>query len=159
MVRIAVDAMGGDHAPGTVVDGVLGAAELFDDLELILVGHQDAIAKQFQEKGKDPSAFEIIHAAEVIGMDEAPVVALRRKRDSSIRVMVSLLKAGRCDAVFSAGNTGAVVAASTMLLGLLPGVLRAGIAVTLPIRETPVVLIDVGANVQCKPQHLFQYGL
>ncbi|MEM7260881.1 MAG: phosphate acyltransferase PlsX [Planctomycetota bacterium] len=159
MVRIAVDAMGGDHAPDNVVEGMLLAADRFQDHELILVGREPEIREKFAEHKGDADRFEIVHAEDVVDMHDSPVDALRKKPDSSIRKMISMLKAGDCDAVFSAGNTGAMVAASQMLLGLLPGVRRAGIAVPSPRGERPVVLMDVGANVQCKPQHLFQYGI
>ncbi|MCA8959506.1 MAG: phosphate acyltransferase PlsX [Planctomycetes bacterium] len=159
MVRIAIDAMGGDHAPANVVEGAIRAADRFDDHELILVGREERIREEIARQGGDPRHFEIVHAQDVVAMHDTPVDALRKKPDSSIRRMVSMMKAGECDAVFSAGNTGAMVAASQMLLGLLPGVRRAGIAVPLPRGERPVVLMDVGANVQCKPQHLVHYGV
>ncbi len=157
MVRIAVDAMGGDHAPKVVIQGALAALEQFDDLELSLVGPEEVI--QAELGGVSADRLSIVHAPEVVGMHESPVEALRKKPQSSLRVMASLVKAQECDAAFSAGNTGAMVAAATMLLGLLPGVRRAGIAVTLPAGDRSVVLMDVGANVQPKPIHLFQYGL
>ena len=159
MIRIALDAMGGDHAPRVCIEGSQLALEQFEDLHLDLVGPADIIEKECAEMGITPSdRLEIVHAPEYIEMHESPVEALRKKRESSLRVMTSRLKEGQCDAIFSAGNTGAVVAASTMLLGLLPGVRRAGIAVALPV-ERPVVLIDVGANVTCKPHHLLQYAV
>jgi len=166
MIRIALDAMGGDHAPSVIVDGTVLAADRFPDLQLILTGPEPtlgpAVDAAIAANGVDPSVrdrIEIAHATEAVGMHESPVEALRKKPDSSLRKMISLHKEGRCDAVFSAGNTGAVVAGATMLLGMLPGVRRAGIAVALPVGEKPVVLIDVGANVQCKPLHLVQYGV
>lgn len=157
MVRIAVDAMGGDHAPEAIVDGAVRAAEQFDDVEILLVGPQDRITEVLA--GRGDGRIGVIDAPEVVGMDESPVVALRSKPRSSIRVMVNALKEGECDAVFSAGSTGAVVAASSIRLGALEGVRRAGIAVCVPIGKKSVVLMDVGANIQCKPMHLFQYGL
>ncbi len=159
MVRIAVDAMGGDHAPANVIEGMLLAADRFDDNELILVGREEQIREEISRQGGSADRFEIVHAEEVVDMEDSPVDALRKKPKSSIRKIISMQKAGECDAVFSAGNTGAVVAASQMLLGLLPGVRRAGIAVPFPRGERPVVIMDVGANVQCKPEHLYQYGL
>lgn len=159
MVRIAVDAMGGDHAPGVVVEGMIEAASRFGDEEFILVGRRDAILAEFERLNGSPEAFRIVDANDVVEMHDSPVDALRKKPDSSMRRLVSLLKRGECDAIFSAGNTGAMVAASQMLLGLLPEVRRAGIAVTLPRGKSPVVVCDVGANIQCKPLHLFQYAV
>ena len=114
MVRIAVDSMGGDHAPKVVVDGAVRAAQQFEDLELLLVGPKDAIHRELDEHSGPSSRIEVVDAPEVIAMGESPVEALRRKPHSSIRVMTSLQKEGRCDAAFSAGNTGATVAASTI---------------------------------------------
>ncbi len=159
MVRVAVDVMGGDHAPTPVIDGLVMAAEAHEDLELVAVGPEEVCRREFESRGVDRDRIEIYHAPEVIEMHDSPVEALRKKTRSSIHALIQLQKSGECDAIFSAGNTGAMVAASQMLLGLLPEVKRAGIAVTLPRGETPVVVMDVGANVQCKPIHLFQYGV
>lgn len=159
MARIAVDAMGGDHAPQAVVEGALLAVERHSDLELTLVGDREQIEASLDQAGAAADRFEIEHAPEQVGMDEKPVEALRRKPKSSIRLMTSLVKEGRCLSCFSAGNTGAMVAAATMGLGLLPGVRRAGILVTFPLGNRPRVLIDAGANVECKAQHLYQYAL
>ncbi len=158
MVRLAVDAMGGDDAPRAVVAGAVLAKQRLPDLDLTLVGVEDAVRAEIAESGGDPDQFEIVHTSEIVEMHESPVEALRKKPDSSLRKTISLLKAGGCDGVFSAGNTGAMVAGATMLVGLLPGVRRAGIAVPLPVGAQPVVLIDVGANIQCKPLHLYQYA-
>lgn len=159
MPRIAVDAMGGDSAPDSPVAGGVAALSQYNRLEVLLVGPEEQLKQKLQGLEFDASRLEIVDAPEVIGMEESPVVALRRKRKSSISVSMTLLKEGRCDGVFSAGNTGAVVAACSMGLGLLPGVRRPGIAVPMPRGKTPVVLTDVGANVACKPQHLLQYGI
>jgi len=133
----------------------------FEDLELTLVGDPEAIESELSRHECDRSRLRISPASEVVSMDESPVEALRRKPDSSIRRLVQLHKEGHAEAIFSAGNTGAMVAASTMGLGLLPGVRRAGISVALPLPQHPhpVMLIDVGANVACKPVHLFQYAV
>ncbi|MGE3164177.1 MAG: phosphate acyltransferase PlsX [Planctomycetota bacterium] len=159
MARIAIDAMGGDHAPRVVVQGAKLARERFPDLELTLVGPTDQITAEAKECGLDLAAVQVEHAPEVVAMHESPVEALRKKPNSSLRVMTRLVKEGRCEAAFSAGNTGAMVAATTMGLGLLPGVKRAGILVTFPLGDRPTVLIDAGANIQCKPLHLYQYAL
>ncbi|HIA27783.1 MAG TPA: phosphate acyltransferase PlsX [Planctomycetes bacterium] len=159
MPRIAVDAMGGDSAPASPVAGAVDALSLHSDLEVLLVGPEEQLKAELQPLTYDATRLELFEASEVIGMEESPVVALRRKRNSSISVLIALLKEGRCDGIFSAGNTGAVVAACSMGLGLLPGIRRPGIAVPMPRGKTPVVLTDVGANVACKPQHLLQYGI
>lgn len=159
MPRIAIDAMGGDHAPKAVVRGAILAAERSPDLELTLVGPRDVLERELAETNAESSRFEVEHASEVVGMDESPVEALRKKPDSSIRVMTRLVREGRCAGSFSAGNTGAMVAAATMGLGLLPNVKRAGILVTFPLGTKPTVMIDAGANIQCKPLHLYQYAL
>jgi glycerol-3-phosphate acyltransferase PlsX len=162
-MRIAVDVMGGDHAPDAILSGcVQGLAHLDAADELVLVGQGAVIAELLKERGcADPRM--IIHdASEVIGMDEMPVDAVRGKRDSSI---VKMALAGsskaerRCDAVLSAGNTGACVAAATMHMRRLPHVHRPGIAVTIPTFKGPVVMSDVGGNPEPRPTHLWQYGI
>ncbi|MCI0652721.1 MAG: phosphate acyltransferase PlsX [Planctomycetes bacterium] len=159
MIRIGIDAMGGDHAPRVVVEGAILAAQKFDDVLLKLVGPEERLRSLVLECGGDASRLEFADAPDVVEMHESPVEALRQKPRSSIRKLASLLKDGQCVAIFGAGNTGAMVAAATMYLGLLPGVKRAGIAVAIPVGQPPVILIDVGANVQCKPAHLVQYGI
>ncbi len=159
MTRLAIDAMGGDHAPGVVIEGAVRAAQSYPDLELTLVGQELRIRDELSRAGADPERFQIVNASQTIEMHESPIAALRQKPDSSIRRMMRLLREKSCDAVFSAGNTGAMVAAASIQLGLLPGARRAGIAVAIPTNEKPVVLMDVGANVQCRPVHLVQYGI
>jgi len=157
-MRIALDAMGGDAAPETTVAGALRAARELP-IELILVGQRDAIEAQLARYPRRPPNLSILHAADVIGMDESPAASIRKKRDSSIGVGVALLKDKQVEAFVSAGNTGAVVAASTLLVGLLPGIERPGIAIVLPGVKGDTLLIDVGANIDPKPLHLVQYAL
>ena len=157
-MRIAIDAMGGDDAPETTVAGALRAARELP-VELILIGQREAIEQQLARYPKRPSNLSIVHASEVIGMDESPTASIRKKRDSSITVGVGLLKDKQVEAFVSAGNTGAVVAASTLLVGLLPGIERPGIAIVLPGVKGDTLLIDVGANIDPKPLHLVQYAL
>lgn len=161
MVEIALDAMGGDHAPKEIVRGALRAIEQKAILreELILVGHKEKVAAELRAAGADPAAFSIVHAPEVIGMDESPLEALKRKRHASISVATELVHTGKAAAVVSAGHTGAAVAIAKLRLGTLTGIRRPGIAVAFDSMKGPTVLIDVGANVSCKPVHLFQYGL
>ena len=157
-MKIALDAMGGDAAPQTTVTGPLRAAREFP-AEIVLVGQQPAIEKQLAGYSKRPSNLSIVHAEEVIGMEESPVASIRKKRDSSINVGLNLLKDKQVDAFVSAGNTGAVMSASMFLVGLLPGIERPGIAIHLPGVKGDTLLIDVGANIDPKPMHLLQYAL
>jgi len=159
-MRIAVDAMGGDLAPGEVVAGAWRAARELPGLtELLLVGREDAIRAAFPAGESPPPCLRIVPASEVIGMDEPPAAAVRRKRDSSIGRMTDLVKSGEADAAFSAGNTGAMVAAATLKLRTLEGVLRPAIATVMPTRRTPFVLIDAGANTDSTPAMLRQFAV
>ncbi|OQW95633.1 MAG: hypothetical protein BWK77_07130 [Verrucomicrobia bacterium A1] len=159
-MRIAIDAMGGDHAPREIVAGTLEAARSLSGIdELILVGREDEI-RAVLPGGAVPPRVRIEPASEIVGMDESPATAVRRKKDSSISRSVDLVKAGVADAVFSAGNTGAAVAAMTLKLRMLPGVLRPAIAATMPgAGATPWVLIDAGGNTDCSPEMLFQFAV
>ena len=150
--------MGGDRAPGAVVDGAVQAARSLD-VELILVGQKDRLSKELEKFQPLPPNLRIHHAAEVIKMAESPATSVRKKPDSSICQMVELAKRGEADAIVSAGNTGAVVCAASLGLGMLEGIERPGIAVLIPSLRGPVLVIDVGANIDPKPAHLFQYGV
>jgi phosphate acyltransferase len=160
-MRIAVDAMGGDHAPSEIVRGAVeGIAFLGPDDELVLIGDPRAIEKELAGVDGRAGRIRIEATSQVIGMDEEPVEALRHKKDSSIVRMVEMHAAGKVDAVISAGNTGACAAASQLGLGTIPGVSRAGIAIVLPsFGSGPTVVCDVGANVTAKPHHLYEYAL
>lgn len=159
-MRIAIDAMGGDYAPDEVIAGAIEAIEQLDRSdELILVGPQQTIESRLSCFQYHEDAVSVVDAPDVIGMDEAPIETLRRKPKSSIRVIAKLAKRDQADAVISAGNTGACVAAFQMRMRNLPGVNRPGIAVVFPTFEGPVTICDVGANIACKPINLFQYGL
>jgi len=158
-MRIAIDAMGGDYAPDEVIAGALDAIDLLDETdELILVGPEPIIQARLSSLSYRKSAISIVNAPDVIGMDEAPIESLRRPK-SSIAVVAKLAKRGQADAVISAGNTGACVAAFQMRMRNLPGVNRPGIAVVFPTIEGPVTICDVGANIACKPINLYQYGV
>jgi len=159
-MRIAIDAMGGDNAPDEIISGVLESIELLDENdELILVGPKERIEAQLPSLRSCEGAIAVVDAPEVIGMDEIPIESLRKKPKSSIAVIAKLAKRGQTDAVISAGNTGASVAAFQMRMRNLPGVIRPGIAVVFPTFEGPVTICDVGANIACKPIHLYQYGV
>jgi glycerol-3-phosphate acyltransferase PlsX len=157
-MRIAIDAMGGDEAPRAVVDGALVAARRLG-AGLILAGERDAIAAELsRHPGTRTLALEICHTPDAIAMDEPPAAALRRKPRASIRVAADAVANGRASALFSAGNTGATVMAAHAALGMLPGVDRPALGVTIPTRRGSAVLLDAGANVECRPQHLVQFA-
>ena len=156
-MKIAVDTMGGDNAPEVVVQGALQAASEWG-MDIILVGDREAILNELG-RSLDTSHIEVHHCAEVVLMDEPPLKALRQKRDSSIRVAFELAKKGEVDGVVSAGNSGATMAAATLTLGRVEGVERPGLASIFPGDKGHVILIDVGANVDCRPEHLFQFGV
>lgn len=164
-IRIAVDAMGGDKAPGEIVRGAALGAKEYSDVNLILVGEERLIENELRSQDVGslaPEARERIgihHAGEVIQMGESPALALRKKKDASIRRAVELMAEGEAECVISAGNTGATVAACALLLKPLPQVLRPGIAVSFLTGNSVCTVIDVGANIQCKPAHLFQYAV
>jgi len=159
-MRIAVDAMGGDNAPDEIIAGALESIEsLSEGDELILVGPQEVIEAQLPPLESRKGAISVVHAPDVIGMDEVPIETLRKKPKSSIAVLAKLAKLERADSVISAGNTGACVAAFQMRMRNLSGVNRPGIAVVFPTPEGPVVICDVGANIACKPVHLYQYAV
>jgi glycerol-3-phosphate acyltransferase PlsX len=159
-MRIAIDAMGGDNAPDDIVAGVIQAHQLVGtDDQLILVGPKALLDEQLKAAGQNRSAIQIVDASEVIDMDEPPIEALRKKRKSSIAVMAKMASQGEAQAVISAGNTGACVAALQMRMRSLTGVNRPGIAVVFPTFEGPVTMCDVGANIACKPINLYQYAV
>ncbi len=158
MTKIVVDAMGGDYAPGVVIDGAVAAVREYD-VEVILVGKEDAIKNLLHKVKYTGNRIHIHHAPDVIGMSESAATSVRRKRQSSIVVGVNLVKEGKGQAFFSAGNTGAVVCAATLGLGLLPGVERPGIAIVTPTVKGISLVIDVGANIDPKPNQLLQYGI
>ncbi len=159
-MRIGIDAMGGDGAPKAEVQGALDACALLnEDDRIVLVGDKQIIAQHLDGNDGWEKHIEIHHASQAIGMNESPVEALRSKPDSSIAVLVKLHKQRKVDACISAGNTGAFAAAGQMLLRRLKGVHRPGIAIVTPTPRGPVAVCDVGANVSCRPLHLYQYGV
>ena len=155
-MNIAVDAMGGNYAPDEIVKGAIAAAQELDS-DITLVGNKKKICELLE--GVDLSNIKICHSSEVISMDELPTRAVRRKRFSSIRMAFDLLKEKRADVVVSAGNSGAFIAAATLSLGLINGIEKPAIASLLPGKNGPFVLIDSGANMDCKPSHLYQFAL
>jgi glycerol-3-phosphate acyltransferase PlsX len=160
VIRVAVDAMGGDHAPRAEIEGVVEALRAQpDDLRVQLIGRPDAIeAELARHPSLDRSRIEIHAAPDVIGMAEKPLAAVRKKPQSSLVVGLRLQEAGKSDAFLSAGNTGAVLAASTMILGLHDGVERATVATLFPTAEGPVLVLDAGANVDCSARELVNFA-
>ena len=157
-MRIALDAMGGDHAPGPIVAGAIQAVEAEPDLQIVLVGDQ-AQVEPLLPTGDARARLETFHSTQVIGMDEKPGKAMLRKPDNSIKRCYELLASRKVDGIVSAGNTGAMVAGGHFLKLFLQGVHRPGIAAVLPSVKGPVVLLDVGANIQAKAEHLYQYAI
>ncbi len=158
-MRIALDAMGGDHAPGPIVAGAMQAAAADPELHVVLVGDQSRIDPLLDKQAPSQSRLEIFHCTQVVGMEESPVVALRKKPDNSISRCWQLLAQRKVDGIVSAGNTGAMVAGGLFLRRFLANVSRPGIAAVMPTLRGPSVLLDVGANVSPKAEHLFQYGV
>lgn len=157
-MRIALDAMGGDHAPEPIVAGAVQAVQQEPELHVVLVGDEARVAPLLPQ-GPERQRLEVFHCTQVVGMDEKPVEALRRKPDNSIFRAWQLLATRKVEGLVSAGNTGAMVAGGHFLKRFLKGVLRPGIAAVLPTERGPCVLLDVGANIHAKPEHLYQYGL
>jgi phosphate acyltransferase len=158
-MRIALDAMGGDHAPGPIVLGAVKAVRNDPEVRVVLVGDTAQIEPHLADAGDARSRLEIVHASQVVAMDESPLLALRKKPDNSISRCWQLLAERKVDAIVSAGNTGAMVAGGFRLRLFLKNVRRPGIAALMPTLKGPVVVLDVGANVNPKPEHLFQYGI
>ncbi len=158
MLKIAVDGMGSDNSPFSEVDGSIEAAKEFG-VHVILVGKEEILSPLVREQGGDGLPIEIRNASQTVTMDEKPSSALRKKRDSSLRVAAELVHDGTAVGLVSAGNTGAVMAISKMVIGVVPGVDRPALAAILPTLSGHAVLLDVGANVSCKPHHLVQFAV
>lgn len=159
-ITIAVDAMGSDKAPVPEIEGALQAARHYD-VRVLLVGKQDVVRDHLGSHASSSRLpVEVVHASEVISMHDKAAQAVRSKRDSSMRVGLRLVREGKADAFFSAGNTGAVMATAKMVLGTLPGVDRPALATIFPTeKRTASILLDVGANVDCKPENLQQFAI
>ncbi|HEX8386504.1 MAG TPA: phosphate acyltransferase PlsX, partial [Rubricoccaceae bacterium] len=159
LVRVAVDAMGGDHAPGVVVEGALAAAAAAHGrARVVLIGREAEVRAQLDRLGADSGAVDVVDAPEVVEMGESAGVALKRKPDSSIHRGIAAVKAGRADGFASAGNTGAIMATALFGLGRLPGVLRPALPGYLPTPSGTCVVLDVGANVEVRAEHLVQFA-
>lgn len=160
VVRVSLDAMGGDHGLSVVVPAALKALTIHSDLVLVLVGDEQKILTQLEECDAKPSErLQVHHASQEVTMGESPALALRKKKDSSMRVAINLIKDGTVDAAVSAGNTGALMATARFVLKMLPGVDRPAICTTLPKSNGHTHILDLGANVDCKAEHLYQFAV
>lgn len=158
-IQIALDAMGGDRAPSAPIEGAVMALENHPGAAFILVGVPDLIDAELTRIGADKNRFRIHPASQVVGMDEKPTIALRTKKDSSMRVGANMIKSGEADAFVSSGNTGALMATARYVLKTLVGVDRPAIAAILPSITGQTLMLDVGANVDCTAEHLCQFAM
>jgi glycerol-3-phosphate acyltransferase PlsX len=159
-ITVAIDVMGGDHGPHVTIPAAIKCLARNDSLNIILVGPQEAIHAELKARHAKPGPrLHVRHASEVVAMDESPALALRNKKDSSMRVAIDLVKSGEADACVSAGNTGALMATARFVLKTLPGIDRPAIATFMPSLKGPVLMLDLGANVDCTAEHLLQFAL
>ena len=160
-IKIAIDCMGGDYGPSVTIPAAISFASHEPEVELILVGLEDVVRAELKKHKVDThSRLSVLHASEIVTMDDPLEVALRRKKDSSMRVAITLVKEGGAHACVSAGNTGALMAVSRYVLKTIPGVDRPAICFPMPTqKDKPTYMLDLGANVDCEPQHLHQFAL
>lgn len=157
-IRIVVDAMGGDHAPGEIVKGAVDAVNTRKDIKVFLTGQQDAVQAELVKYSYEKEQIEIVPAEEVIEMAEPPVAAIRKKKQSSLVVGMNMIKNQEADAIVSAGSTGAVLVGGQVLVGRIKGIERPPLAPLIPTENGVSLLIDCGANVDARPSHLVQFA-
>ena len=158
MVKVALDAMGGDNAPVAIVQGAVDAINVSKDIKVYLVGKEALVREELAKYNYDANQIEVVDAAEVIEMAESPVMAIRKKKDSSIVKALHLVKDGTCDAFVSAGSSGAVLVGAQLIVGRIKGVERPPLAPLIPTETGASLLIDCGANVDARPSHLVQFA-
>ncbi len=157
-MKVILDAMGGDNAPLEIVKGAIEAKKEYG-IDIILVGDEDQIRNILKNENAEPNSFEIVNTTQVIMNNESPTNAIRNKKDSSMVVGLKMLKQDKGDAFISAGSTGALIAGGTLLVGRIKGILRPGLAPIIPSKKGPFMLIDAGANAECKPQYVLQFAM
>ena len=158
MIKVAVDAMGGDNAPMEIVKGAVDAVNENNKIKVYLTGQKDAVEKELAQYTYNKEQIEVVHATEIIETAEPPVMAIRKKKDSSIVVALNLVKDGTCDAFVSAGSSGAVLVGGQLIVGRIKGIERPPLAPLIPTQDGCSLLIDCGANVDARPSHLVQFA-
>lgn len=156
---IALDAMGGDYAPAVPIEGAVEVVKESSDINVVLVGDESIISKELENKSFPKDRIFLKHASQVVNMDESPITAVRKKKDSSIRRGIELVKKGEANGFVSAGHSGVIMATALIVLGTAKFVDRPAIAATMPTLKDPFLLIDAGANIHCKPENLLQFSL
>jgi glycerol-3-phosphate acyltransferase PlsX len=158
-MRVALDAMGGDYAPSVTVEGAVETVDEHEDIDVILIGDEAVIRRELGGKRYNANRISLMHASQVVEMHDSPTSAMRKKKDSSIRIGIDLVKSGEADAFVSAGHSGVVMATSLLILGTSREVDRPAIATIMPTLKDTFVLLDAGANVDCRPENLLQFAL